>query len=128
LRKLGRCGRIRARYCNFLKNIFRKLATTINQRRNVMIILGLSNEEIEKPTITETEEVYVHSENGGALVRKGDKVSPLNENEFLIEYLGQPPYEVKWTGVWRCGRQFCEVKSSNGKTMGINANRLKIAA
>ena len=93
-----------------------------------MIVLGLSEEDLEKPTITEVAEVHVHDGKGGsAKVRKGGYVSLLEHDEFLNGYLGPGPYEVTWTAEWRCGRDYCSVKANNGKTMGINASKLKIA-
>jgi len=93
-----------------------------------MIVLGLSKEDLEKPTITEVAEVHVHDGKGGsAVVRKGDKVSPKDYSKFLMEHLGPWPYEVTWTAQWRCGMGYCQVKSNSGETMGINASELTIA-
>ena len=93
-----------------------------------MIVLGLTKEDLEKPTITEVAEVHVHDGNGGsAMVRKGGHVSLLEHDDFLNGRLSPGPYEVTWTAIWRCGRGYCSVKADNGETMGINASELKIA-
>ena len=92
-----------------------------------MIVFGLTEEDLKKPTLTAASEVHVHDGFGGwTKARNGDRVSPVEYDKFLMDHLGPWPYEVTYTAQWRCGMGYCQVKSHCGKTMGVNASQLKI--
>lgn len=94
------------------------------------MILGLTEDDLKKPTITEVEEVSVHDGKGGAAkVRVGDKVELLRprKNRTGFDYLGPGPYTIEWLARWRCGREFLQLTTpKNGSGKGINANEMKV--
>ncbi|MBU1164885.1 hypothetical protein KKA15_04995 [Patescibacteria group bacterium] len=96
------------------------------------MILGLTKEDLEKPTITEVEEVRVHDGRGGAAtVRVGDQVEVFKpeENKLTLAYLGPGPYTIEWTAQWRCGRDFLQLTTpTKGKGKGVNASKFQIVS
>ena len=70
-------------------------------------VFGLSKEDLERPTTTEVEELFIHDGKGGsAKVRVGDQVELLEpDDESGLKYLGPGPYTIEWLAKWRCGRE-----------------------
>jgi len=95
-----------------------------------MIVLGLSKADLEKPTMTEVEEVYVHDGKGGSVkVHVGDQVELFKPDKCTLEYLGPGPYTIEWLAQWRCGEDFLQLTTqTKGRGKGINASKIKIAS
>ena len=94
------------------------------------MILGLTAEDLERPTTTEVDEVPVHDGKGGSvMVRVGDQVELLESEVSSLDYLGPGPYTIEWLAQWRCGRYFLQLTTpTKGKGKGMNASKMKIAA
>ena len=96
------------------------------------MVLGLTQADLEKPTITEVDEVHVHDGMGGrAKVRVGDQVEVYkpDQNKGTLEYLGSGPYTIEWLAQWRCGRHFLQLTTpTKGGGKGVNASSLKIVS
>jgi len=95
------------------------------------MIIGLTKADLEKPTTTEVNEVYVHDGKGGsAKVRVGDQVELiLGAEKSTLEYLGPGPYTIEWLARWRCGRHFLQLTTpTKGKGKGVNASEFKIVS
>jgi len=85
---------------------------------------------LSEPTIVEVKEAYVHGKKGDSVkVCVGDQVELFKkDDDFLNRYLGPGPCTITWLGQWRCGRDYLQVKSSNGNDLGVNASRFKIVS
>jgi len=96
------------------------------------MIFGLTKDDLEKPTMTAVEEVYVHDGKGGsAIVHVGDQVELFKpeKNKSTFDYLGPGPYTIEWLAQWRCGRNFLQLATQTaGNGKGINASQLKIVS
>jgi hypothetical protein len=95
-----------------------------------MTVIGLTKEQLERPTLTGVNEVFVHDEEGGFVpVHVGDQVEifePTN-NKSTLEYLGPGPYTIEWLARWRCGRGFLQLTTpTKGSGKGVNADKIKI--
>jgi hypothetical protein len=101
-------------------------------KEGIMIVLGLTDEDLERPTMTEADEVHVHDGKGGwAKVRVGDRVVLFEpgENKSTWNYLGPGPYTIEWLAIWRCGMGFLQLTTpTKGKGKGVNASVMKIAS
>jgi hypothetical protein len=96
----------------------------------MVMVLGLTKDDLEKPTMVAVDEVHVHDGKGGsAKVHIGDQVEVFepDKHKNTLDYLGPGPYTIEWLAQWRCGRNFVQLSTlKNGNGKGVNACKLKI--